>query len=422
MTSDDASTNPGTAKIAGSHHPSFAGVVSEFERNFAERGELGAAVVVMVDGERVVDHWGGVTAKPKEGIKTVAWEGDTLVTVFSCTKAATAACLHLLADRGEVDLDAPLAEVWPELRAANVPAADGLTPDGRASIRMTLDHSIGLPAIRQPLGKHDCLHWDTMVAALEATEPWWAPGEANGYHMMTFGWTVGEVVRRISGMSLGTFFRTQIAEPLGADFHIGLAPAEHHRMAKIAAWRPEPGWTSSFTDGLLADRDGIQAKALLNTGGFSANNPEVWQAEIGAGGGTASARGLASFYRPFAANDSSLLSPEAIARLSAPATVSEIDRTLLIRSRFGEGFMLSMDNRSQPVGQQDSVLLGADAFGHVGAGGSIGFADPSCGLSFAYIMNQQGPGLLLNERGQSLVDATYRALGYSNNESGSWIR
>ena len=422
MTTPDAARSSSSTSVGGTHHDDFTEVAAEFERNFAERGEVGASVVVMVDGERVVDHWGGATQTPRDGVEAPAWQADTLVTVFSCTKAATAACLHLLADRGEVDLDAPLADVWPELRAANVPTQAPTAADGRASIRMALDHSLGLPAIRQPMGKHDCIDWDAMVGALEATEPWWVPGEENGYHMLTFGWTVGEIVRRVSGMSLGTFFRTQIAEPLGADFHIGLDRAEHHRMAKISAWRPEPGWTSSFTEAIVADRDGIQAKALLNGGGFNANDPEVWQAEIGAAGGTASARGLATFYRPFAADDSSLLSPAAIERLSSLATVSEIDRTLLIPTRFGLGYMLSMDNRDRPDGMRDSAILGRRAFGHAGAGGSIGFADPECGLSFAYVMNKQGPGVLINERGQSLVDATYRALGYAETGAGSWTR
>lgn len=402
--------------IDGTVHPDFEAVRHAFESNFAERGELGASLAVTVDGERVVDLWGGVTAAPKEGRDPIPWEADTLVTVFSCTKAATAACLHLLADRGEVDLDAPISDWWPELRAATVD-----TPTGPATIAMALDHSLGLPAVREPLGSHDCVNWDAMIAALETTDPWWVPGQENGYHMLTFGWTVGEIVRRVSGMSLGTFFRTQIAEPLGADFHIGLDRSEHHRMARISAWRPEPGWTSAFTEGLLADREGLQYKALLNAGGFSANDPAVWEAEIGAAGGTASARGLASFYRPLAADDASLLSSSAIERLSKPAVKSEIDRTLLVRTRFGEGFMLSMDNRDQPPGLQDSVLIGQNAFGHVGAGGSIGFADPSCGMSFGYVMNQQGPGLLLNDRGNAVVEATYRALGHRD-APGGWIR
>ncbi|MEZ5375781.1 MAG: serine hydrolase domain-containing protein [Acidimicrobiales bacterium] len=417
MSTDDRPTDPDSIAVHGTHHPDFAAVRREFERNFAERGELGAAVVVMVDGERVVDLWGGSVAAPREDRPAADWQPDTLVTVFSCTKAATAACLHLLADRGEVDLQTPLADIWPELLAATTPAANGPT-----RVHMALDHSLGLPAVRRPLGPHDCVDWDTMVAALEATEPWWTPGEANGYHMLTFGWTVGEIVRRVSGMSLGEYFRTQIAEPVGADFHIGLDRAEHHRMAKVSAWRPEPGWSSSFTEALVADREGLQAKALLNGGGFSANDPAVWEAEIGAANGTASARGLATFYRPLAANDSSLLSPESIERLARPTTISEIDRTLLVRTRFGEGFMLSMDNRDQPAGQRDSAVIGAGAFGHVGAGGSIGFADPSAGLSFAYVMNQQGPGILLNERGQSLVDATYRSLGFTPGADGSWTR
>lgn len=395
-------------ELSGTHHADFAAVAEEFAANFADRGELGAAVRVVVNGESVVDHWGGTTAA-KDGSD---WTADTLITVFSCTKAATALCLHVLIDRGEVALSTPLVDIWPELAAAQQ----------GATVAMALDHSLGLPAIRQPLERGDCTDWVTMVRALEQTEPWWEPGTRNGYHMLTFGWTVGEIVRRVSGRSLGTYFREEIAEPHGIDFHIGLDPEEHHRVAKISPWRPEPGWESAFTDAVVADPEGLAALALLNSGGFSANRPEVWAAEIGAANGLASARGLSDFYRPLADDDGSLLSPEATQRLAAVAGASAIDATLQISSRFGLGVMRSMDNRQAAVGRRESAIIGRQAYGHVGAGGSIGFADPECGLAFAYVMNQQGPGLLLNERGQSLIDATYRALGYRTDGGGAWAR
>jgi CubicO group peptidase (beta-lactamase class C family) len=397
-----------TTGVHGTFDDAFAGVAAEFRRNFTERGELGASLVVMIDGDAVVDLWGGQTAR-RDGNP---WEPDTLATVFSCTKAATAVCLHLLADRGEIDLDAPLADIWPELTAARQ----------GATVRMALDHSLGLPAIREPLEPGTCCDWDAMIGALERTEPWWRPGTMNGYHMLTYGWTVGEIVRRVSGVGLGEFFRTQIAEPVGADFHIGLPADQHHRMARISPWRPEPGWVSAFTDAIVADRDGLAANALLNSGGFNANDPNVWSAEIGAAGGVASARGLAAFYRPLGVPDEQVLSNDAIIVMSEVAGASAIDATLQIRTRFGLGPMRSMDNRGAAAGRQESVIMGRHAFGHVGAGGSIGFADPECGLAFGYVMNQQGPGLLLNERGQSLIDATYRAIGYRTNDPGCWVR
>jgi CubicO group peptidase (beta-lactamase class C family) len=395
-------------EVQGEWAPSFAPVVEEFARNLAQRGELGAALHVILDGWPVIDVWGGLTAE-RDG---APWQADTLVTVFSCTKAATALCAHLLADRGQLDLDAPLVDVWPELPAAR----------RGATIRMALDHSLGLPAVRHELAPGACTDWDTMVAALEATEPWWEPGTRNGYHMITFGWTVGEVVRRVSGRSLGTFFADEVAGPLGLDMYIGL-PQEHHaRMARIKGWRPGPGHHSAFTDAITADARGIPALALLNTGGFNANDPAVWSAEIGGAGGVASARGLAGMYVPLAAGDGGLLSPDAVARASAVAGASAVDATLRVATRFGLGFMVSMDNRRGPQGARDSAVLGRSAFGHVGAGGSIGFADPDCKLAFGYVMNQQGAGMLLNERGQSLVDATYRVLGHRSDAGGAWVR
>ena len=396
--------------VQGQWEPSFDAVVAEFRRNLAERGELGAALHLQVDGSTVVDVWGGVTAK-RDG---QPWQADTLVTVFSCTKAATALCAHLLADRGELDLDAPLAGIWPELPAAKQ----------GATVRMALDHSLGHPAVQDRLSETACTEWDTMIAALEGSETWWEPGTRNGYHMITFGWTVGEVVRRVSGRSLGQFFREEVAGPLGIDggFYIGLPEAEHHRMARISAWRPDPEHRSTFTDAIVADRQGIPALALLNSGGFNANDPAVWGAEIGGAGGTASARGLAGMYGPLAAGGGDLVSADSVVRMSAVAGASAIDATLRIATRFGLGFMVSMDNRGAAEGARDSAVLGRHAFGHVGAGGSIGFADPECGLAFGYVMNQQGAGMLLNERGQSLVDATYRALGYRSNAGGAWVR
>lgn len=395
-------------QVQGGWEERFAPVVEEFRRNLAERGELGAALHVAVDGRPVVDVWGGVTAK-REG---TPWQADTLVTVFSCTKAATALCAHLLADRGQLDLDGPLAELWPELPAAHQ----------GATVRMALDHSLGLPAVRDRLPDGAVSDWDAMIAALEATEPWWEPGTRNGYHMITFGWTVGELVRRVSGRPLGRFFREEVAGPLGLDFHIGLPEAEHPRMARISPWRPDPGHRSAFTDAILADPDGVPALALLNTGGFNANAPSVWSAEIGGAGGTASARGLAGMYVPLAAGGGELCSPGSVVRMADVAGASAVDATLRIPTRFGLGVMRSMDNRRAPEGRRDSAVLGRGAFGHVGAGGSIGFADPDCGLAFGYVMNQQGAGMLLNERGQSLVDATYRALGYRTDAPGCWTR
>lgn len=404
-----------TAVVSGTCDPRFAAVRRELERNLAERGEVGAAVHVLVDGEPVVDLWGGSV----DAERSAPWDGDTLVVVYSCTKGATALSAHLLIDRGELDLDAPVGHYWPEF------AANGKET---VTVRMMLNHSAGVPAFRErlPDGKSGsaraCCDWDLMTQLLADEEPWWEPGTRNGYHMLTFGWTVGELVRRVSGRSLGSFFAEEIAGPLEADFFIGLPDEHAGRLAPIIQPRPDPDNLSRFTEVLLDDPDSLQRLAWLNTGGFDPTDPDVLRAEIGGGGGVASARGLARVYAPLAAGGGDLVSAAAISRMAEVSVATGVDATLLLPTRFGLGFMKSMNNRRRPVGERDSAVLSSSAFGHVGAGGSIGFADPACGLSFGYAMNAMGNGILLNERGQSLVDATYRALGYTDDSSGVWLR
>jgi CubicO group peptidase (beta-lactamase class C family) len=404
-----------TAAVSGTCDPRFEALRREFERNFAERGEVGASVHVLVDGEPVVDLWGGSV----EPGAPAPWEADTLVVVYSCTKGATALSAHLLIDRGELDPDAPVGDYWPEF------ATNGKE---HVTVGMLLDHSAGLPALRDrlPDGRDGtaraCCDWDLMVERLAAEEPWWPPGTRNGYHMLTFGWMVGELVRRVSGRSLGTFFAEEVAGPQGADFFIGLPDEHRERVAPVIQPRPDRESLSRFTRVLLDDPDSLQRLAWLNTGGFDPAEPEVLRAEIGGGGGLASARGLARTYAPLAAGGGGLVSPEAISRMSEVSVATGCDATLLLPTRFGLGFMKSMDNRRRPAGERDSVVLSSTAFGHVGAGGSIGFADPACGLAFGYAMNAMGNGILLDDRGQSLVDAAYRALGYRDVSGGVWIR
>lgn len=387
------------ATVSGTCDDRFAEVRDHFERNLAERGEVGASVHVLVDGQPVVDLWGGTVDRLGER----AWEADTAVVVYSCTKGATALSAHVLIDRGQLDLDAPVGDYWPEFATNGKEAV---------TVRMMLNHSAGVPAIRERLPDGACTDWDLMCDRLAAEEPWWEPGTRNGYHMLTFGWTVGELVRRVSGRSLGTFFADEIAGPLDADFWIGLPDAEADRVAPILQPVPDRDNLSRFTRVLLDDKTSLQRMAWLNTGGFDPNEPEVRRAEIGGGGGIATARGLARMYGPLAAGGGDLVSPASVARMAEVSVATGCDATLLLPTRFGLGFMKSMDNRRAAAGERDSAVLSSTAFGHVGAGGSIGFADPACGLSFGYAMNAMGNGILLNDRGQSLVDAVYRAIGY----------
>ena len=247
------------------------------------------------------------------------------------------------------------------------------------------------------------------------------PGTRQGYHMLSFGWLIGEVVRRVAGMSLGAFLHEAVADPAGADFWLGAPESVRPRICRIIPFMPDPANPSAMTRAVRADRSSIPALALLNQGGMNPNAPECHAAEIGGGGGLASGRGLAHLYRRFGTGEA--VGPDTLARMGRVSGATECDATLGIATRFGAGFMTSMDNRNRPEGwDRDSVLLSDTAFGHVGAGGSLGFADPAAGLSFGYTMNKMGPGLLLNERGQALVDAAYRSLGYTSKDSGVWTK
>src|SRR5262245_47619586 len=211
-----------TPTIQGTVDPRFARVREVFAQNFRERDEIGAAVALTVDGRPVLDLWAG-HADPQ---RTRPWERDTIVNVYSTTKGMTALCLHQLVEQGRVDLDAPVARYWPEFAQAEKESIP---------VRALLGHRSGLAAVKALLPADALYDWDAMVTALAAEAPWWQPGSAHGYPAITFGWLVGEVVRRVSGKSLGTYFREAIAGPLGMDFHIGLPDWEHHRCGEMSS-------------------------------------------------------------------------------------------------------------------------------------------------------------------------------------------
>jgi CubicO group peptidase (beta-lactamase class C family) len=398
--------------VEGRYDPRFEPVVATFLDNFAARQEIGASAALSVGGETLVDVWGGL-AEPET---QRPWLKDTVSIVFSCTKGATALCAHILASQKALDLEAPVASIWPEFATAG---------KEQATIRMMLDHSVGVPVLREP-AKPDCLmDWDYMTERLAAQEPFWQPGTRNGYHAMTFGFTVGEIVRRVAGQSLGRFFQEQVADKLGLDFWIGLPEAIDPRVAPMIlnAVAP-PAAPSLFFQTLMSDPNSIPARMVFNAGTWfttDLNTRRGRAAEIGAASGITHARGLKGMYEPLANGGGGLVDADTLSRMEEVAVATHMDATLLLPTRFALGFMKSMDNRKRRPGG-DSAVLGRRAFGHVGAGGSIGFADPECGLSFGYTMNRMGPGIMLNERGQSLVDAAYRCLGYRSNASGVWAK
>jgi CubicO group peptidase (beta-lactamase class C family) len=391
----------------GSCDSRFAEVRVAFEQNFTERDEVGAAVCVLLDGEPVVDLWGGV-ADQATGRE---WVSDTPVVVWSSTKGATALCAHILVDRGLLDLDAPVARYWPEFATAGKETA---------TVRMALSHQAGVPVLRDPLPDGAFTDWDLMVKRVAAEPAFSEPGTRVSYHALTFGWLIGEIVRRVSGRTLGQFFADEVAEPLGLRFWIGLPPKEEPGVARLLPPQLEPGQSPSpVTAAAMADPTSVSA-LMGNAGGYLANpdDPAYHAAEIPASGGIATARALAGLYWPLAAGGDPLLTPETLAEATLIHGATSIDGTLAATTRFTLGFIKS----AGVITPHDMLALGSTAFGHPGAGGSIGFADPEAGISFGYVMNRMGSGIGLNSRGQSLVDATYRSLGYRTRKPGVWIR
>jgi CubicO group peptidase (beta-lactamase class C family) len=408
------------AELNGFYDPKFEQVAAEFERNWRERNEVGASCSVTVEGETVVDLWGGI-ARP-DG---TAWQKDTVSMVFSCTKGATALCAHILASRGLLDLDAPVSQYWPEY---------GQNGKENTTVRMLLCHQSGSAAMRTPLPEGAFADWDLVVKALAEDAPFWTPGTMHGYSLLSFGWLVGEVVRRISGKSLGTFFQDEVAKPLGLDFWIGLPEEIEPRVAlMIGAPPPAPGAPVSPFFLAVMEQGTAPFFGMMNAGGYmfpTADGTPMYDtrqmhaAEIGGAGGITNARGLAGMYAPLAnggsLNGVTLVDKVSLARMGAVASASSFDQMLMVPTRYSLGYFKAMDNRK--LGPELSAIVSEDAFGHPGAGGSIGLADPIAKMSFGYSMNRMNGSVALDDRCQSLIDATYLTLGYSNNDSGRWIK
>jgi len=392
----------GPATVDGRCAPGFAGVREAFERNFREHGDIGAAVAVTVDGEAVVDLWGGHA----DAAGTRTWERDTLVNVYSTSKGMTALCAHLLVDRGELDLDAPVARYWPEF---------GQAGKQDIPVRWLLSHRAGLIAPREPLPPGCAYDWEAVCAALAAAPPWWSPGTAQGYHAVTFGYLVGEVVRRITGQSLGAFLRSEITGPLGAGVFIGTPAEEHARCADMVGQLDEARLAAQFPGGVprppfraLSDHPlAVVMLALTSIPTGDVNSAAYRSAEIPAGNAHAGARGLAAVYGALAGGE--LVGPatlEAMRRSQSLPGERDLTMDALAPAgrehRWGLGYMLNHQGQAGPNPR---------AFGHGGAGGSFAFADPENRLSFAYTMNKYGGGTTGDDpRNRGLVRAVYRAL------------
>lgn len=375
-----------TTDVQGECAPRFAAVRDAFEANFAAGREVGASFAATIDGEPVIDLWGGHA----DAACTRPWERDTIVNVFSTTKAVTALAAHMLVDRGLLDLDAPVARYWPEFAAA-----------GKAAIpvRQVMSHTAGLAGVTPRLPHEALFDWTRMTAALAAEAPWWPPGSQSGYHALTFGYLVGELVRRLSGRTPGTFVRDEIARPLAADFHIGLPASEDGRVAEMVA--PAPGTSTGFDTTSLAGR--VLSNPPLRP--EAANQPAWRRAEIPAANGHGNARSVASILAALACGGTlrgvRLLGEPTLRRAIEEQAYGR-DLVLGRRFRWGVGFMLTSDEI--PLGPNPHV------FGHGGWGGSLGFADLDARVSWAYVMNKMSPGTTGDFRAAAMIAALYGAL------------
>ena len=369
----------------------FAPVREAFATNFAQHGEIGAAVTVFVGGRKVVDLWGGWADRAQ----TRLWAEDTLVNFFSVGKAITATCVLLMVQRGLLDLDSPVVRWWPQFGAAGKEAI---------TLRQLMSHRAGLPSVRAPLPADAMLDWRRMTEALEAQAPWWTPGENHGYHVNTFGYLLGEPVRRATGMSLGTVLRQEIAGPLGADAYIGLPRSEHRRVADYL----HPQRAAPVDDAPPVPLSSLTTEQLMRacaysnpmgvSGGPQVVNTEAWRlAEIPSTNGHGTARGVARIYGALLEG---LLDSDLLAEATSEHSHGQ-DLILERPSRFGLGYQLTQNER--PLGPNPR------AFGHFGAGGSLGFCDPDAEVAFGYLMNDMGPRWQ-NPRNGGLIKAVYDSL------------
>jgi CubicO group peptidase (beta-lactamase class C family) len=385
------------ADVDGWTAPGFEGVRAAFEHNFAAGLEVGAAFSAYHEGKKVADLWGGL-ADPATG---EPWREDTIELVYSTTKGVTAICANKLAQEGVLDVDAPVAKYWPEF-------AHGGKDD--IPVSYVLSHQAGLAWIDGALTPEEVFSWDPVVDALARQTPHWEPGSKHGYHATTYGWLVGEVVRRATGKTVGTYFREAIGDPLGLDFWIGLPEREEHRVARLQGGLL-PQTADEELRALLEEIAGpetVLGRALFApTEAFT--DIDVWNsralhaAELPAVNGIGDARSLARMYAACIGEVDGirLLTPEQLERATTQLTTGPNYVLLDMDVQFGLGFMVR--SALIPIG-------GPRSFGHFGAGGSMGWADPEAALAFGYVMNRMDMGLAGDARSADLVQACYEAI------------
>lgn len=378
--------------------PAFVDVRRAFADNFSQRGEIGAGVSIFVDGKNVVNLWGGRT----HWFRAKKWHENSLVNIYSGSKGITAICALRLVDQGLLDLDKPVAHYWPEF------AKKG---KGEIPVKWILNHKAGVSGVRRPLMGNDLYRWKKMSRSLASQSPWWEPGEKHGYHAASFGWIMGEIIKSITGKTVGEYLKQEICDPLGLDLHFGVAQDQHDRIAPIIlpVAIPESKHTWNLLASGIKNPFGPTTSAILNpiTIATGVNSKRWRNSELPAINAHSTAHALAKLYGVLARGgelgDYQLISDKTL-DLAIDESSAGHDYVLKMDTRFSMGFMLNQSYKAGWFGD------GKRSFGHNGAGGSFAFADPDAKIGFGYVMNRMGTHLLLDPRAQHLIEAVYRCL------------
>lgn len=367
--------------LRGDVESGYGPMADVFLENFRSCADLGSACTVYVEGRKVVDLWAGI-ADARSGRP---WDADTAAVIFSCSKGILALCAYLLVQDGRLDLDAPVATYWPEFEANG---------KGAITSRQILSHRAGLPALDRDLTLDEVLAWHPVILAIEAQSPWWAPGSGHLYHAMTYGWLIGEVIRRVTGLTPGAYFRQRLGDPLGLRTWIGLPEALRASVAWMEPPLPDEDSDAARASARISAEQPVVERSLTMGGAFAFpsvgdfvtfNDRRIQGAEIPAANGISTARSLAALYAHCVAemDGPRLLGPASIDDATVvQSTGPQLSGIPDDGARWGTGFQLASPP-SQP-------MLGPRSFGHAGAGGQLGFADDEYGVGFAYLSNQMG--------------------------------
>lgn len=371
--------------LDGKSDSAFSSVLDVFTQILEEPEQRGASLCVQIAGETVIDVWGGVIDRHAQQL----WQRDTLVNIFSSGKPLAAVVLLQLVAQGRLQLDTPLAEYWPEL------AVQGKQ---QITLRHVLSHQAGLPAVLEPLAAQALFDWSRMVSAIENTPPWWTPGRAHGYAPMTYGWLAGELIRRIEVCEPGEAMAQRIAQPLQLELYLGLTEHELPRVGDVMRMKGVFGDAAylRLMKTMAHDPHGMAAKAFSNPPSMmtSTNTLEWRQMQQPAANAHSTARGLAGFYTGLLQGQ--LLDGDMLTQMLTEHSCG-IDLTLQTSTRFGLGCMLEQADQLPA-----SYGLGPRSFGHPGAGGTLGCADPEREVSVAFITNSLGASVLMDPRAQKI--------------------